>query len=135
MLRKFSPSLCFSANRKLPKVPKVFGAPRIQEYLLHFLRKAFPGMLQVIISNGMVAERAPWRSTKRGVAGVSSLSAARGLGRGGLGTRQEEESEARRGDASCVEIEEGGGGFPGLNILLRGRNSNEVVLIFRELSV
>ena len=52
MLGRFSPSLCFSANRKLPKV---FGAPRIQEYVIHFfLHKVFPGILQVIISNGMV---------------------------------------------------------------------------------
>ena len=33
MLGKFSPSRCFSANRKLPKV---FGAPRIQEYVTQF---------------------------------------------------------------------------------------------------
>ena len=52
MLGKFSPSLCFSANRKLPKV---FGAPRIQEYVMQFLlQKVFPRILQVIISNGMV---------------------------------------------------------------------------------
>ena len=69
------------------------------------------------VANPRVAERAPWRSTKRGVAGVCSLlqmptdschfpctsdtlvrpqnslarkalSATRGLARGGLGTRQ-----------------------------------------------
>ena len=31
-LGRFSPSLCFSANRKLPKL---FGSPRIQEYLMY----------------------------------------------------------------------------------------------------
>ena len=70
------------------------------------------------VANPRVAERAPWRSTKRGVAGVCSLlemptdschfpctsdtpvrlqnslawkalSASRGLARGGLGTRQD----------------------------------------------
>ena len=54
MLGKFSPSLCVSANRKLPKV---FGAPGIQEYVLHcLLHKAFPGILQVIVRNGMVSQ-------------------------------------------------------------------------------
>ena len=52
LLGTFSPSLCFSANRKLPKV---FGAPRIQESVMqNVLHNAFPGILQVTISNGMV---------------------------------------------------------------------------------
>ena len=39
MLGKFSPSLCFSANRKLPKV---FGVPRIQEYVMDFVLRSGP---------------------------------------------------------------------------------------------
>ena len=51
MLGKFSPSLCFSANIRLTKA---FRRTEYRNMFCNFLHKAFPGMLQVITSNGMV---------------------------------------------------------------------------------
>ena len=59
MLGKFSPSWsCPTNNRKLPKI---FGLSTMKEYVLciyiyifFFLHNIVPGILQVIISNGMV---------------------------------------------------------------------------------
>ena len=43
---------CPRNNRKLPKI---FGLSTIKEYDMHnFLHEVFPGIFQVIISNGMV---------------------------------------------------------------------------------
>ena len=52
MLGKFSPSLCFSANRR--NCLKLSGAQNTRICSAVFLHKVFPGILQVVISNGMV---------------------------------------------------------------------------------
>ena len=52
-----SPSWCCSASNR--KVPNTFGASSIKEYVMHILlHKVFSGVLQVVISNGMVCVQA-----------------------------------------------------------------------------
>ena len=52
-VRQFSPNWCCPAKNII--LPKIFGVSTIEEYVMHILlHKVFPGMLQVIISNGMV---------------------------------------------------------------------------------
>ena len=42
---------------KQQKLPKIFGLSTTKEYVMHiFLHKVLPGILQVIISNGMVSQ-------------------------------------------------------------------------------
>ena len=38
------------------ELPKLFPLSTRKEYVMHFLHKVFPGILQVIISNGMAYE-------------------------------------------------------------------------------
>ena len=55
----------WSCPRNNRKLPKIFGLSTKKEYVMHnFLHEVFPGIFQVIISNGMVfmcnlARRAP----------------------------------------------------------------------------
>ena len=45
----------WSCPRNNRKSPKIFGFSTIKEYVMHhFLHEVFPGILQVIVSNGMV---------------------------------------------------------------------------------
>ena len=44
-----------SAQQNNRKLPKIFGLPTIKEYVMHIcLHKVFPGMLRIVMSNGMV---------------------------------------------------------------------------------
>ena len=50
----------WSCPRNNRKLPKIFGLSTIKDYVMHnFLHEVFPGIFQVIISNGMVLGDSP----------------------------------------------------------------------------
>ena len=59
-------SLPVAPAQQTPELPKTFGLSTIKEYVMHIsLHKVFPGMLEVIISNGMVLRtNGPCKVTK-----------------------------------------------------------------------
>ena len=68
----------WSCPRNNRKLPKIFGLSTIKSYVIHnFLHEAFPGIFQVIISNGMVLgfpSLGPWPQPSRQAGYPLSLS-------------------------------------------------------------